>query len=692
MSPRLVPTALAVALSVAASAADSDPSIILVETQREPLTTSTASAAETELGLVPGGTDVVSGDEIRRGRTATWRDALGMSPGVYVQPRFGSDEARLSIRGSGLQRTFHMRGIRVLADGQPVTLADGGTDFQSSDFALLDHVSVWRGANALAYGGATLGGVIDLVSPTGRSSPGGSVRLEGGSFGYGKAVATVGGAEGDVDAWFGISSTRQEGYREHSAQDNVRVQGNIGWRFAEQAENRVFAAYARSDSELPGALTKAQAEADPEQAASPSVQYDSKRDFPQLRLADRIAVTWGDTTLDASLGWMHKELDHPIAVPGFNTIIVQDSDDLVAAARLQDQHGLGGRGNRVVLGVEAGQGRTDSLQYAYANASGNERGALTSDYLQEASNLAAYGEWRHEVQPGWWAIAGVQAQWTRLDAEDRLLGNGDQSGAKSWTNLNPKLGLLWQGEQTAAFANLSRSSEAPTFSEYVQFDPATFSTRPWDDLESQSAWTVEIGSRGSIDRVRWDVALYYARVQDEYLAYSAGFSQVTRNADRTVHAGAEIGGEIRLLGDAAETESRLVLGLAYTWGRFRFDDDAVYGDAQIPGLPEHAGRAELLWRFQGWYAGPTIEGQGGWPVDFANTEDVDGAILLGAKAGYDDGRGLSWFVEGRNLLDEGWIATTGVANPNSGAGVPANQALFNPGDGLAVNAGAAWRW
>ena len=691
MSPRLVPTALAVALSVAASAADSSPTMI-VEAQREPLTTATAEAAEVELGLVPGGTDVIAGDAIREGRTATWRDALGMSPGVYIQPRFGSDEARLSIRGSGLQRTFHMRGIRVLADGQPVTLADGGSDFQSSDFAMLDHVAVWRGANALAYGGATLGGAIDLVSPTGRSSPGGSVRLEGGSFGYGKAVATVGGAEGDLDGWFGVSSSRQDGYREHGAQDNVRVHGNIGWRFAEQAENRIFAAYARSDSELPGALTRAEAEADPRQAAAPSEQFDSKRDFLQLRLADRVVAVWDETTVEASLGWMRKQLDHPIAVPGFNTIIVQDSDDLVGSARVQDQHALGGRGNRFVLGVEAGQGRIDALQYAYANPSGNERGALTSDYLQTASNLAAYGEWRHEVLPRWWAIAGLQAQWTRLDAEDRFLGNGDQSGAKSWQNLNPKLGVLWQGEQVAAFANLSRSSEAPTFSEYVQFDPGTFTTRPWDDLEAQKAWTAELGSRGSLDRVRWDVALYYARLQDEYLAYTAGFSQVTRNADRTVHAGAEVGGEVRLAGDGAEASSRLVLGLAYTWGRFRFDDDATYGDAQIPGLPEHAGRAELLWRWQGWFAGPTIEGQGGWPVDFANSEEVDGAILLGAKAGFDSGHGLSWFVEARNLLDEAWIATTGVANPNPGAGAPADQALYNPGDGLAVNAGAAWRW
>jgi len=50
---------------------------------------------------------------------------------VFVQPRYGSEESRLSIRGSGLQRTFHGRGLKLLQDGVPLNLADGGFDFQA---------------------------------------------------------------------------------------------------------------------------------------------------------------------------------------------------------------------------------------------------------------------------------------------------------------------------------------------------------------------------------------------------------------------------------------------------------------------------------------------------------------------------------------------------------------------------------
>ena len=85
------------------------------------------------LNKIAGGANVIDSKSYTEGRVSNLKDVLGYSPGVYIQPRFGSDEARLSIRGSGLQRTFHMRGINMLQDGIPVNLADGGGDFQSLD-------------------------------------------------------------------------------------------------------------------------------------------------------------------------------------------------------------------------------------------------------------------------------------------------------------------------------------------------------------------------------------------------------------------------------------------------------------------------------------------------------------------------------------------------------------------------------
>ena len=155
----------------------------IVEASRDRATPTapTPESSRKELAKTPGGTEVVEAERYLQGRASTVADTFALSPGVFAQSRFGSDEARLSIRGSGIQRTFHGRGIRVMQDGVPLNLADGGFDFQALDPLATSHIDVWRGANALAYGSSTLGGAINYHSRTGRTNPGIFSRLEAAS-------------------------------------------------------------------------------------------------------------------------------------------------------------------------------------------------------------------------------------------------------------------------------------------------------------------------------------------------------------------------------------------------------------------------------------------------------------------------------------------------------------------------------
>ena len=169
------------------------PVIIQGKAAAEPsLTVPSLEGAQRESRFAPGGAAVVDPESYETGRASTFQDLLGFAPGVFVQPRFGSDEARLSIRGSGIQRTFHGRGVQVLLDGVPVNLADGGFDFQAIEPIGLKYTEVFRGSNALQYGGTTLGGSIKFVSPTGHDADRARLRLEAGSFGYLRAFYTQG--------------------------------------------------------------------------------------------------------------------------------------------------------------------------------------------------------------------------------------------------------------------------------------------------------------------------------------------------------------------------------------------------------------------------------------------------------------------------------------------------------------------
>ncbi|HYE04656.1 MAG TPA: TonB-dependent receptor [Planctomycetota bacterium] len=684
---------LAPALSTVVHAADASEAIIVAADGERSPTAPSLEATRADLATIPGGTDLVAGETIRRGRAMTLRDALQTSPGVYVQPRNGAEESRLSIRGSGIQRTFHLRGIVLLQDGQPLNLADGGGDFQAIDPALASHIAVYRGGNALRFGAATLGGAIDVITPTGRSSPGTMARFEAGSFDYAKAMVATGAAEGDLDGHVAVSGSTIEGYRDHSRQENQRASANVGWRIAPTLENRLYVSYANSNSELPGSLTRAQFEGDPEQANADNVRRDVKRDFPLLRIADRIAWDVGALRAQAGVGYMRKDLFHPLAFG----LIDQESDDVTGFARLSGEDDWLGVPTRLTLGGNGAYGVTDAEVWNYVGgfaSTGHVPNQRTSDALQEAVTVEAYAEVQAEVVERWWLVAGAQGVGARRENDDQRPIDGDQSGADAFHGFNPKLGVLWEATpRVQAFANASRSFEPPTFSEYVQVDVAGGPSLPQSDLEAQSAWTAEIGTRGAPmdgERLAWDITLYYALVSEEYVSVDQGGGlSRTVNADDTLHYGAEAGLALAVIDDVAGGH-RLVLDTSYGWGRFAFDDDAAFGDNRLPGLPEHHVRAELRYERGPWHIGPVVEWQDDWYVDFANTVEADGEALVGLRGGYRQARGVSAFIEGKNLLDTAYTATTGIANPASAVAAQ-DQALWNPGDGLAVIAGIEWR-
>lgn len=655
------------------------PESIEVSTERDPaLTSNDTAAAKVELERIPGGATVVDAESWLGGRSSTQRDLLGWVPGVVVQPRFGAEEARLSIRGSGIQRTFHLRGIQLLQDGFTLNQADGAGDFQTIEPTTLDHVEVYRGGNALRFGAATLGGAINFVSPTGRTAPTADLRLEAGSFGYVRGLAATGGQRDDLDWYIAASGYQQEGYREHSEQRNVRGTANLGYRLADHIENRLYLSASDSDSELPGALTRAQFDADPQQANPGNITGDQKRDYPLYRIANVLAVTWGSERLEAGVSWTNKDLFHPIF-----QVIDQYSNDYAGMVRFTTAAPLAGFDNRFTIGLNGAIGLTNDQRFV--NIAG-EKGAKTADAELTATNIDLYAEDHFQVIPGLTLIIGLQVTQSEREYDDEFLGNGDQSGEVDYDAFNPKVGALWQAtKESQVYGNISRSYEPPSFGELAAIG-GVFPT----DIDAQSAWTAELGTRGSCADAAWELTVYHAWVEDELLSYEiAPNTQRTINADKTTHLGVEAGLDVTLVRDVAAKGDSLVLRQVYTWGRFQFDGDAVYGDNQIPGLPEHVYRAELLWNWDGWFVGANVEWQSAYAVDFVNITDNDSYTLLGARAGYRADQGLAVFVEGRNLTDEDHVPTTNLANP---AQATAGQALFFPGDGVSIYGGVEWRY
>ncbi len=156
----------------------------------------------------------------------------------------------------------------------------------------------------------------------------------------------------------------------------------------------------------------------------------------------------------------------------------------------------------------------------------------------------------------------------------------------------------------------------------------------------------------------------------------------TINGDKTLHQGIELGLDWHV-------SEHWNLRQSYLWSDFKFDDDAVYGDNELAGIPSHLLRAELLYQSPaGWYAGPTTEwSPSDYYIDHRNSFEADGYAIWGMKVGQRRDQGWSWFVEGRNLGDRHYAATTGVIENAGGM----DRAQFLPGDGRSWYTGLEWR-
>jgi len=643
-----------------------------------PFTVPTLDAMRAELALVPGGTEAFGAERYLRGRASTLEDTFALSAGVIAQSRFGSDEARLSIRGSGLQRTFHGRGLRVLQDGVPLNLADGSFDMQAIEPLAASYVNVWRGANALAAGASTLGGAIDYVSRTGHDAPR-LARLEAGSWGYLRANLSGGGVAGGADGYASFTSQEQDGFRRHAEQENERLFANAGLRLSSRAETRIYLTGVTTHSELPGNLTQAQLNADPRQAAAGNVALDQQRNFDLLRLASRTTVRTGATLWDFTAAWTYKDLDHPIF-----QVIDQLSNDLVLGASATHPGEIAGREQRLRAGVLFATGTINAANYV--NLAGH-RGPLAAAATQQATNLEAFAEDQVTLPHALTLVLGASASANRRE-NDQTVGTAPDYDL-DYHRFMPKLGLRWDAPDVQVYTNVSASYEPPSFSEALTLNTARL---------AQIATTWELGTRGGRGFARWDASVYFARLKHELLTLDSDNNPstpaATVNADRTTHAGVEFATEIDLLGQAwnesATPAHRLVLRAAWTYGRFRFEDDPQYGNNTLAGLPTHLIRGELSWETAtGWYAGPTFE----WApqesyIDFRNTYAADAYAIAGFRLGRRAPQGLSWFAEVRNVFDKKYSPTTGVIDNANGA----DQAQFLPGDGRGFFGGVEYRW
>lgn len=661
-------------LPISRAHADHDAFHVTVHPMPFSLTAPSLLQKEEELKRTPGAVNLVSAEQFEHKYARDFKDTLAKTPGVFAQNRFG-EEVRLSIRGSGISRGFHLRGVQLLENGSPINLADGGGDFQEIDPANIQYMEVYKGSNALRYGSNTLGGAINVVTPTARTVDyNGLVSVEGGSFGTIRTHLATAQKSKVWDIYASTTLSHADGFREQSTENKGRLNTNIGYKISEDAETRFYLTYNNLNQEVPGSLTRSNALAFRKSAPAINKTNDYQRNIRSVRLMNKTTVQLSSTSkMEFGVFANDKELFHPIF-----QVLDQQSTDFGGFTRYDKDFTAFGLGHKFMFGANYQNGKTDALQYTNV---GGSRGTKTADGDQKSQNVSLYGEGQFHVSTDVSAIIGGQAVYSNREFINNL--NPAASDDRSYYQYNPKFGALWDVTPASQiFANVSRSSEVATFSELVQQPVVGFVP-----LKPQTAWTTEIGTRGTHKNLAWDLTAYRSNIQDELLQFTTNPSipASTFNAGKTVHQGLELGGSWHFARDVWKTNDAFVLSQIYDFNDFRFDNDPQFGNNEIAGIPRHMLRTELEYRQDKWSVAPNIEWAPEAPyADFANTLKATSYVILNLEAHRKLTDKVDMFVEGRNLLDKNYISNV-VTSTNASIGPsPAN---FYPGEGRGFFAG-----
>jgi iron complex outermembrane receptor protein len=527
-------------------------------TALEPIVTS-ATRDPRRLSDVGWAVSVADSAAIARAGTIGLHEALRAMPGVQATSRWGTEDVDIGIRGSAARAaaTPGVRGVAVLLDGISLTEPDGLARLDMIELADVRQVEVVRGPASVMYAGAS-GGVVDLVSKSGRDSRGVTLRTEVGSFGLRKYAGRAGGvlADGRASGLAAVSSTSMGGYRAHSEASAVRAHGAADYEWTD-AHAAVEVTGSRIDSRFPGSLDQAESDLDPRSAAPVATLFGVGRRDRRYRAGVRMDRRLGGGAVDGNVFVGERTL----SLPSPAGVLDLDLHRRQGGVRLRSPT-LARLALRVVAGVDYDE--QHGPERIWENDAGSRGMQLLDDGRLAERLIAGYG------QVEWAAASDVSV--TAGARYDRLTYRfaSETPGAvprqqQSFDQLSPRVGVSWRPDSvTSTYASIGRGVEFPVIGEISDYAGA-----PLGKARPKSLWNYELGARRRIgERLRVEAAAFVSRVRGEFVPITIDGIDLVENASRSRNRGVE-------LGLAAVVSRRLEVESSYALLDMRLQDYAT---------------------------------------------------------------------------------------------------------------------
>ncbi len=621
--------------------------------------TVTAPRVEIPIKENPAATTVVSEDVLQSiPRSIGAEEALALVPGVKVDNQADGERVHLSIRGQGLLTETGVRGVKVLLDGLPLNDPTGfAPDLFDVDWAAVQRVEVLRGSASALYGGGASGGVINITTRDGGAAPvSGQASLEGGSYGFFKPFAEVGGTSGDVNYHFTASSNSGDGYRVHTKFDAYNLYGKVKYSVDPSTKLTFVVADTHYYNDNAEGLNLTWLAEDRRMANPDALTYNEGQHTDRLT-----AGMSGQTQLG-------NDRDLSYAVYYRRTVWLESVPDTVQH-RIYNTPGGTVQYNMATkvepftnhLSVGADIDRQTITEYRAENLGDAVEGtSRVTDQLITQTGLGAFLLDRLEFSPQWSAMGGLRFDHISNELTDNLkIGGINMSGTENFSKVTARVGTTYNPRPDVGFYASWGQGFLPPATEELSHNPDAqggFNTH----LVPATSQGEELGVRGAVHGLAYDIGFFHLNTDNDFGRY--------RVASRPLETFYGNLGQSRRYGvETAVTYSptpEATFRAAYTFNDFLYTNiQSLFGsftNKVMPNSPRHQLAFDGEYVFGGrLVVGLGIFAQSGWFVDQTNAASVDGFTLVNPRVSYRLGKApyrAELTLQIRNLLSTDYIA------------------------------------
>lgn len=643
----------------------------------------TATRMEQNSFDLPVSIDVVSGAALADSRPMiNLTETAVRIPGVVVNNRFNAaQDLAISSRGFGARASFGVRGMRIYADGIPVTMPDGQGQTGTFNLDTAKSVEFMRGPFSALYGNSS-GGVVQIITRDGAQEPTLSGAYTAGSFDTRRGSIGFEGQAGGLNYILNATDYESDGYRDHSQSSRESFHAKLRYAFSDATKVTLVGTSLDQDAQDPLGLTQTQYDQDPRQAGTNAIARNTRvsRKHDQAGVVLEHAFSPENSlTLMGYSGTRDNKQFQTLGATG--RVAAIDREFSGTELKWAHRSTLAGRPFSLVAGMN--YDRMEDVRKQFNAVSGVQVGNPTRNELQEVRNFDQFAQASFEPGDKWLLIAGVRHTRVEFDIKDRIPAPVDGSGNIDYSNTSPVLGVTYRLTPAInLYANYGRGFETPTFIEitYIGNPTTNGGAGPNLGLSPSKSKNYEIGAKALIaDNTRANLALYRIDTDDEIATnLGNGATASFQNVGKTQRTGAE------LSIDSALPYNFNVYG-AFSWMDAEFKDNFVTGVTPInsgntiPGTYRSTAYAEISWAHPASGFSTALEGIrfSDTYTNDSNVQKADGYTLLNFRAGFAQkfsGWHLREFLRIENLADKTYVSSVRV-NSNQGT----TGAAFEPG-------------